>query len=319
MEEDSRKRCRRLLTVSVAALLVFLVWIHGEVVTVQLTEASKKYLMNENVFQEKVKQEIRSRRKNATANATAVAFGGSNHVSTTMDAATKEESVTDANSTYETALRQDVSLHNTSTINATIVVFLSGEMGNHLSILAKALCVQLMAENEYNVTAKLVFRHQSHPKWTRAREDLERCFPNLRGFNFSAANSVAFDDFSIAQDQLLTHGGWDPAKLKLISDFDNKASIQNSLAYWKNMLDSPSIPTTNETSDTLEVTFPFLSVAVWCPLDILDQHLDEIRDFFEFEKSFCCRLQPDIDESVFVSAAVACRSLLHAYVFFSNS
>jgi hypothetical protein len=315
MEADSRKRCRRLLTVSVTALLVFLAWIYGEVVTVQLTEASQKYLMNENVFQEKVNnQEIRSRRKNATSNATAVAVGGSNHGSTIMDA-TKEESVTDANSTYETALRQDVSLHNTSTRNATIVVFLSGEMGNHLSILAKALCVQLMAENEYNITAKLVFRHQSHPKWTRAREDLERCFPNLRGFNFSAANSVAFDDFSIAQDQLLTHGGWDPAKLKLISDFDNKASIQNSLAYWKTMLDSPSIPTTNETSDTLEVTFPFLSVAVWCPLDILDQHLDEIRDFFEFEKSFCCRLQPDIDESVFVSAAGACRSLLHAYVF----
>ena len=300
MEADSRKQCRRLLAVSVAALLVFLVWIHGEVVTIKLVEASKPYLMNEHVLQEEQNQEIRWRHNNETANAT-LAVGGSKHPSTTSMDATKE-SITSTHSTNETMFKQDAHFHNTTTTNATIVVFLSGEMGNHLSILAKALCVQLMAQREYNITATLIFRHQLHPKWTRARNDLERCFPKLREYNFSAANNNAFDEYAREQDRILIHGGWDPAKLKLNSDFDNTMSVQNALAYWKHILNSSSsIPTIN---DTLQVTFPFLSVAVWCPLDMLDQHLDEIRDFFQFDTSSCCRLRPDLDESVFVSAAI---------------
>lgn len=289
MATGSRKRRHFVVVSTLSALLVVLVWIHGEVVTVKLVEATRTYLNNGSVV---IHQEhLQPRHTGTTTNATADddAVGGSNNTSVVMNA--MNESTPNNNSTH---------LSHNRISNATIIVFLSGEMGNHLSILAKALSAQLVAQQQYNITANLVFRHQSHPKWTRARDDVQHCFPKLREYDFTAANTDAFDQFAREQQQQLVQGGWDPSRLKLDSDQDDKVSIEEALAYWKSILDSPSLSTVE--IDAAGLSFPFLSVASWCPLGMLDQYLDEIRDFFEFDKAACCRIRPAADESVFVSA-----------------
>jgi hypothetical protein len=181
--------------------------------------------------------------------------------------------------------------------NATIVVYLAGEMGNHLTILAKALTVKLMAEKKYGVSAHLVFRHQLHPKWVNGRNSIKACFPKLAHFNFSAANTDAFDKLAREQDELLTkQGQWDPARIKIDNDRDDADAMKEALLYWKRVMQSRV--------DGKPV--PFLTVATsWCPPDIIDQYLDLIRDFFEFDKVACCKTLPDPDESVFVSASIA--------------
>lgn len=293
MEAGSRKRCH-LCVVSLAALLVLLVWIHGEIVTVKFVGTARNYFsyLYEEEGYAHVKQKLRSRFNESTANLTA----GARNATKALNKGTPAHFIDE---TPEIAFNPDTQLLNMTTGDAAIIVFLSGEMGNHLSILAKALSVKLLAQEHHNISANLVFRHQSHPKWIRAREALQNCFPKLRAFNFSAANTDAFDDFAREQDRLLVQGNWDPSMLKLDSDQDSETSIDSSLAYWKSILESPSSRTVKVDAG---VKFPFLSVASWCPLIMLDHYLDEIRHFFEFDRSSCCDILPDADESVFVSA-----------------
>jgi hypothetical protein len=173
-----------------------------------------------------------------------------------------------------------------TTRNGTIVVYLTGEMGNHLLILAKSLSVKLMANEKYGISAEFVLRHQQSPKWVHGRNSIQSCFPKLRHFNFSAANTDAFDKLAREQDK----GPWDPARLKIVSDIDNADTMDDALLYWKSVLESH-----------VDGVAPFLTVAKWCPLVMIDRYLDQLRSFFEFDKIACCKALPGPDESVFVS------------------
>jgi len=294
MEAASRKRCTIVALMTLAVLLVVL-WIHGEAVSVKLLGTTRNYNKNESV--ELANQQLRTRHNNETASTSNTSAP---HVSAAVHVA-NETTTTEAPSTVSKneSINDAHILHNT-TRNATIVVFLSGEMGNHLSILAKAWSVRLLAQKQYGIFAELVLRHQSHPKWIYGRDAIQKCFPKLREYNFSAANTNAFEELAREQERLLVKGKWDPARLKLDSDQDDKNTLNDSLLYWKSILDSPSLASI-ETDAAAGISFPFLSVASWCPLDMLDQYLEQIRSFFEFDKKVCCRIQPDPDESVFVS------------------
>lgn len=291
MEAGSRKRCH-VAAVCLAVLLVLL-WIHGEAITVHLvgSKTARQYLkMGSSVKQHAWKP------KNGT-NLTTLSDGRNASVHTRP--ASNQTQIPVSNSTnIDTHL-----LYNKTRKNATIVVFLSGEMGNHLSILAKAHSVALVAQAQYGISTELVLRHQSHPKWVFGQDSIQSCFPKLRHYNFSAANSEAFDQLAARQDGILLEKQWDPVRLKLESDQDDKYTIKESISYWKKILESPTlVAELEQDSAGTAVSLPFLTVASWCPLDLLDQHLDEIRSFFEFDKATCCKIQPDPDESVFVSA-----------------
>jgi len=73
--------------------------------------------------------------------------------------------------------------------NITIVVQLSGELGNHLSKLAAGVGVALELQRQYNITAvNLKLRHQPRTtKWIPAVGDLHRCFPHTAAWNASEA------------------------------------------------------------------------------------------------------------------------------------
>ena len=283
------------------ALAVFLVllWLHNQVVTVKLVEMARKYVKDESAGREQVQQALQSRKNNETALVTTRTAPDA--IVSPLSAANVTTTAGAHNITFSSESSVDTwSFHNT-TRNATIVVHLSGEMGNHLSILAKALVVKLVAAERHGITAEIKLRHQPHPKWVKGRDAIQKCFPNLQNFNFTAANTDAFNDFSIEQDRLLVQNNWDPAKLRLDSDLDDRNAIGDALSYWKRIIESPFSFEINVNA-SVPVAFPFLTVASWCPLDMLDLYLSQIRSFLEFDKAACCRIKPDPDESVFVRA-----------------
>lgn len=165
------------------------------------------------------------------------------------------------------------------TRNATIVLYLHGEMGNHLYVLALGLAMKLLAAEQYGISSELVLRHQVNAgaKWIRARDNVKQCFPKLRRFDFSAANTQAFDKLEREQDeQLQTH--------------------QLDLSSWRSMLlESPRLTAAGP------VYFPFLKVKGHCGNHLLDQYLDQIRSFLEFDRAACCLSLPEPDKTVFVS------------------
>jgi hypothetical protein len=277
---EAAKGKRRYIGAVSVIVVVFLIsfWVHHQATTLRLSGTSKKYRKDTLVVNP---FERRSSLNKTTHVTESVSISRVN-----LSTATASVNGTTSNS---------FPIQNI-TMNATIVVYLSGEMGNYLSILAKAFTVKLLAKKKCGVSAQLVLRHQLRPKWVNGRDSIKACFPKLAHFNFSAANTDAFDKLAREQDELLTRQReWDPVRLKIDSDQDNADTMEEALLYWKRALES----------NIDGVPSPFLTVATWwCPPDIIDQHLDLIRDFFEFNKLACCKTLPDPDESVFVSASI---------------
>lgn len=172
-------------------------------------------------------------------------------------------------------------------LNGTIVVYLHGEMGNHLSVLAKALVVQRLALKEYGIRAKFTLKHQKgqfHYKWANSRDNIQKCFPRFRMFDFTEANTEEFERLGKEQSQQL--------KAHNMSELDDgEKNLEESLSLWRRLLETPQLNLTQP---------PFFKVAHhgW---DILDYCLDDIRRFMTFDKEACCRSVPEADESVFVS------------------
>jgi hypothetical protein len=173
-------------------------------------------------------------------------------------------------------------------------VYLQGETGNHLLVLAEALVVKLLAAEEYGISAELILRHQMASKWTRARDSVKKCFPKLRPFDFSAANTQAFDELTKEQARQLQIRQMDPTRLEDSSGY----SMDERLSSWKSLLLESSHHDMNLTADP--VSFPYFSVKTHCPYSLRDRYLDQIRSFLEFDRKACCSLLPEPDESVFV-------------------
>jgi hypothetical protein len=140
--------------------------------------------------------------------------------------------------------------------NQTIIVSLHGEMGNHLCVLARALAVQQQAQEEYGIQANFVLRHsrgQPKRKWKRSRNNIQKCFPMLRSYNFTEANSPEFDSLQEAQNQQLKELG-----LSKLSDDDKESEFFNrSLSLWNDLLESNIMNTTSVGS----VAVPFFEVS----------------------------------------------------------
>jgi hypothetical protein len=274
MEATKRKRCYGGVIAVIVAVFFISFWVHREATKLSLIGTSRKYT-KDTIF---------------------------------LNPLERPTSLNNTTQVFESSSRLGVTASNRPR-NATIVVYLAGEMGNHLSILAKALTVKVIARRKYAISAQLVLRHQLHPKWVKGRNSIQACFPKLRPFNFSAANTDAFDELSREQDELLTRQGqWDPARLKIDSDRDNADTIEDALLFWKRVLESH-----------VDGVAPFLTVATWwCPPDIIDRYLDLIRNFFEFDKVACCKTLPDPDESVFVRVLptffTIANVLVHTYI-----
>ena len=67
-------------------------------------------------------------------------------------------------------------------VNRTITILLQfkGELGNHLSVIAGAYVTQLQIQKLYPyIHIQFIGQHQDHPKWTRAVQDLRKCFPKI--------------------------------------------------------------------------------------------------------------------------------------------
>jgi hypothetical protein len=75
----------------------------------------------------------------------------------------------------------------------TIVLHVSGEMGNNLSKLAYGFSIQWMLMEEHNISTDILVRHQAASKWLKAAENVQRCFPATRAWSFEAANTDEYD------------------------------------------------------------------------------------------------------------------------------
>ena len=65
--------------------------------------------------------------------------------------------------------------------NISVVVELTGELGNHLHHIASGRSIQTMLWKYHQIPSHLIFRrHSNEEKYKRTQRQLTKCFPHLR-------------------------------------------------------------------------------------------------------------------------------------------
>ena len=85
----------------------------------------------------------------------------------------------------------------------TLLVRLSGELCNHLALLANAYRMKRYVEHHIpGLTLQMIGEHQSHDKWIHAYRDLTKCFVNFDQFEFlGGIHDIPIHGFSIIAHQ----------------------------------------------------------------------------------------------------------------------
>jgi len=180
--------------------------------------------------------------------------------------------------------------------NATIIVQLSGEMGNNLHKLAfaRGLQIQLLGRD---VSTNLILRHMDgdDSKWKRARSFISRCFPKLSHLDFEAGNSQEYQDRQV-QQKILYGASVEGLKLKGKDDetvtrvLDHLQSLVNDGKFSTSSVGMPK---------DAKIHLPFLVADEMVDHEYLDRYRNDFRTFFDFDDDACCAAIPEPDESVF--------------------
>mmetsp|Transcript_46526 Transcript_46526/g.55954 ORF Transcript_46526/g.55954 Transcript_46526/m.55954 type:complete len:394 (+) Transcript_46526:154-1335(+) len=187
---------------------------------------------------------------------------------------------------------RNTSLPPTNTTAVTIVVQLSGEMGNQLGKLSSGLGLQLWAKEKYGIDATLRLQHQNNGKWKRAMENTKTCFPNTRPFDFEECNTDEFNYLRTKQNKLFAN---ETALLNMRCY--TEGCIDASLSFFQKALQRRDLPDRN-TNATIAI--PYLLVDFFSNANsvILDRYYGNIKKLFAFDNA-CCKAVPEPDESVF--------------------
>ena len=179
-------------------------------------------------------------------------------------------------------------------VQPTIVVQLSGELGNHLSKIAPAYGVQLLLKEKYGMDAKLVMRHQDHSKWTKTPPILRQCFPKLAHWDYEEGNSEEFlerqrqqaewlasrhQQQQQQQQAILDRVNGIPAAVPFGNRILTEEILDEPLRLFRSLLIERNA--TQNTSfvddETATISLPFLYMDTFSVHFMVDRYYDEIR------------------------------------------
>jgi len=188
------------------------------------------------------------------------------------------------------------------TVDVTIACQLSGEMGNNLGKLGHCLSLKYWLESGafYNSThkfgynARVALRHQDHNKWVRGRNDLLQCFPNTRQFDFSELNNDEYNEIYRMQQDFIKR-----VDDQINAGNGNLTQINDGLQLFVSQVSERHIQVYNNASKR-NISLPFLygnRIQQMDPLN--DMFYNQLKSFFRFNYTSCCKIKADPDESVF--------------------
>ena len=189
--------------------------------------------------------------------------------------------------------------------SSSIVCQLSGELGNNLAKLSTAYGLHLWLKQEFDWNSTILIRHQENTiKWKGVASSLKQCFPSTRSFNFSQCNTA---EFLLKQNE---QAKWLGKNAFAGINGAAEAKVRSALAQFVEQ--SRARQRHGNQSSTLDegqISMPFLYANSMLRRGLfLNRFYNEIRQFLAFDPS-CCKLLPEPDESVFVSASAAARDV----------
>ena len=186
------------------------------------------------------------------------------------------------------------------TKEATILIQLSGEMANNLMHIAHGLGLKYWAKEEYGIETNIVLRHDTgpntrapYPKWKRARDAIQKCFPGLAKMDFTEGNSKEFNSMQTKEMEWLGNERFD--HLTGMINSPDPIEIGKGLEYLANeILTDPDRPVSSKT-----IRLPYMFSQGLDAFPMIDRYYSQIKHVFRFNDTACCSTIPDPDESVF--------------------
>jgi hypothetical protein len=192
--------------------------------------------------------------------------------------------------------------YNSSLPDATLIIQMKGEMGNNLQKLAYGYGLSLWLSRKFGITPNLVVRHlPKKAKWTNARDDIHKCFPNLRKYDFEQGNHKEFKLRRTQQaDWLQKYHANTSHFLQLVVQGESAEEIEKGLAYFHQLATSsqPEKPTIKDPKANITIPHLWIGNRPMSQL-FIDNYIEEYRMFFRFDEDACCAQRPEPDESVF--------------------
>ena len=178
----------------------------------------------------------------------------------------------------------------------SILVQLSGEMGNNLDKIAHGICMQEWLKDEFNTPSTMYFRHQTVSKWTKGRRNTVLCFPWAKQFDFAAGNTPSIDIF------LKQKPDWYPRMANI--NGNNATEIHEALRFsvdlWHENIANGTAFSNYTANDDTHLSAPFLHSNKFVHLHVcMDKYYDVIRERFQIDKKACCDQVPAANETVF--------------------
>jgi len=194
--------------------------------------------------------------------------------------------------------------------NISIVVQLSGEMGNHLSKLAFGFSIQQILWEQYGIASHFILRKQERSaKAILARRDVQECFPNFRTQDFEAGKTQEFQQRLEQQEKWL--GQTNASKLVLentisVDEVDCRLAYLHELLLLqqqaqrepKNTSSQHALAATNKHSNN--ITLPFIYTQSFVGWEYIERYYYQLKKLFVFDDEACCASVPQPDEHVFV-------------------
>lgn len=185
------------------------------------------------------------------------------------------------------------------------VVYLNGELGNHMMKIALFRAAHVMARRELNVNLKLHLHGQgakfgAKPK--RAARDCKKCLIKMRNMDFTECNNAEFDSLKKRQSQLIRDYGLDAGKIELGTNSGglNVSTLRDGMKYYAMMLRNKDFvaAANNDASNRMNLSLPFVSLGTFVDNEMIDLYHNDIQEYFAFNNE-CCKATPDPNETVF--------------------
>jgi hypothetical protein len=189
-------------------------------------------------------------------------------------------------------------LLSSSPLVISIIIPLSGEMGNQLSSVARGIAIQHWARDVYGMTTELLLLDTGKTRGQGTR-DWQQCFPSLRSLHLHGNTMKEYEERLVQQQEWLGKDLQEQLHVRnsRVDDIEQSLTVLNNILQWTNRTEISSKYHANN-----NISLPFLTVeGDFVLVDALaDKYYHVFRNFFLFDYSNCCRLQPDPDESVLV-------------------
>lgn len=179
----------------------------------------------------------------------------------------------------------------------TIVIHVSGEMGNMISKISYGYGLKWMLEEDHNIHSEILLQHQKLSKWRQASMNVQRCFPAAREWSFEAANTVEYEDRE-RQQKTWMRENYDYFHFK--NPCEREDCIQDQLSFMVKQLHNTSGRPSIE--DNYNISMPYICSDEYASISYFnDRYAARILNMWKFDidNPECCAERVDPDEVAF--------------------